>query len=807
MEPSRGYVFVACMLLFLLHVHLWAIFDGHLTRPEIVSFIDSRGPKRFAEAKRANIFGMPVSYIAPPPRKCTTMPVGVLSGYAPKRQAVRNTWGKDVCVYFIVGKKDGAWPEEEATHHGDLLLLDMEEVYHGITSILPYKTAIWFYLAHEQFPQAMHVLKTDDDSYVEMGGLQVELTRAQPDYWGCVHRGASPVRDPKNKYFLPSSMWNESVFPDYCSGAGYVLSRKALECFVSKIGNQTYIAREDVSTGIVMQTCGIRATQSELVDMGGNFVPSKPWLIKHYVKNLSEIIPTAPEKSSGPYRILVTGGAGFIGMHTSLRLRGDGHHVVAYDNLNSYYSPTLKEARVALLLDQDIFFAHADVCNTTALTAILDEHAIDRVIHLAAQAGVRYSLDHPHEYTKNNVDCFVALLEALKGRDVRLVYASSSSVYGLNDKIPFSEHDPVDKPASLYAATKRMNELTAHVYHNLYGQPSVGLRFFTVYGPWGRPDMAYYSFTDKILRGETITMFNHGNLERDFTYIDDVVEGIVASLDLLLMTPEVLNLGNNNPVPLRKFIEILEGSVGKKANITSLDMQPGDVPRTFADISKAQQILGYKPHTPLEEGIPQFVQWFKEHQEFVPTVTSFDAKAWCATHATMPNGAFCTSIYAGLDKGLATALLPILNGTIGDFGAGGGWYSSFFQNHSIESTPYDASPTRPASVHFADLSTPLDASMPAYDWVLCLEVGEHLSTDSENIFIDNVAGHARLGIVMSWAVPGQGGNEHVNERPNDWVIEQLRSRAFTYDKEASDILREEATFSWFKNTLMVFRQD
>jgi hypothetical protein len=183
----------------------------------------------------------------------------------------------------------------------------------------------------------------------------------------------------------------------------------------------------------------------------------------------------------------------------------------------------------------------------------------------------------------------------------------------------------------------------------------------------------------------------------------------------------------------------------------------------------------------------------------------FDAKAWCATHAVMPNGAFCTSSYAGLDKELAIALLPILNGTVGDFGAGGGWYSSFFQNHSIESTPYDASPTRPASVHFADLTAPLDASVPAYDWVLCLEVGEHLPTESENVFIDNVAGHAKLGIVMSWAVPGQRGNGHVNNRPNDWVVEQLRSRAFTYDKDASELLRGKATFKWFKNTLMVFR--
>ena len=193
----------------------------------------------------------------------------------------------------MVGKKDGAWPEEEARHHGDLLLLDMDEVYHGITSILPYKTAIWFYLAHEQFPEAKHVLKTDDDSYVEVDGLQVELRRAPPDYWGHVYRGAQPVRDPRNKYFLSLSMYNENIFPDYCSGAGYVLSRKALECFVSKIKNQTYIAPEDVVTGIAMQTCGIKATQSGLVDVRGDYVPSKPWLIKHYVKTLSEVVPSA----------------------------------------------------------------------------------------------------------------------------------------------------------------------------------------------------------------------------------------------------------------------------------------------------------------------------------------------------------------------------------------------------------------------------------------------------------------------------------------------------------------------------------
>jgi beta-1,3-galactosyltransferase 1 len=221
------------------------------------------------------------------------MPVGVLSGYALKRQAVRKTWGKEVCLYFIVGKNDGSWPEEEATLHSDLLLLDMEEVYHGITSILPYKTAIWFYLAHEHFPQAMHVLKTDDDSYVKISGLQDELIQVQPDYWGYAYRGLGPNRHPENKNFVPTSMFPESVFPDFCSGAGYVLSHKALECFVSKIESQTYFACEDVSTGIVMQTCDIKASHSELVDRMGNNPPSTPWLIKHYVKNHSEIIPTA----------------------------------------------------------------------------------------------------------------------------------------------------------------------------------------------------------------------------------------------------------------------------------------------------------------------------------------------------------------------------------------------------------------------------------------------------------------------------------------------------------------------------------
>merc|ERR1711871_1355523 len=215
-------------------------------------------------------------------------------------------------------------------------------------------------------------------------------------------------------------------------------------------------------------------------------------------------------------------------MHTSLRLRAMGRRVVAYDNMNTYYSTELKRARVAQLRAHGVLFVEADVCDAKSLAEALDAHNIERVVHLAAQAGVRYSLEHPFAYTRSNVECFVALLEVLRGRAIPLVYASSSSVYGLNTKVPFSEGDPVLKPASLYAATKRSNELIAHTYHHLYGQRSVGLRFFTVYGPWGRPDMAYFSFTDKIMRGEAIQMYNHGNLERDFTYIDDIVDGVVG---------------------------------------------------------------------------------------------------------------------------------------------------------------------------------------------------------------------------------------------------------------------------------------
>ena len=331
------------------------------------------------------------------------------------------------------------------------------------------------------------------------------------------------------------------------------------------------------------------------------------------------IIKTSPskkdeieiQKKNGLYNVLVTGGAGFIGMHTSIHLKKNGHHVVAYDIMNSYYSQALKRARVKKLYKKQIPFVRADVCNASALKSVIKQHQINRIVHLAAQAGVRYSLGHPHEYVHSNVDCFVTLLETIKTLNVRLVYASSSSVYGKNTKVPFSESDPVDQPVSLYAATKRSDELIAHVYYNLYNQQSIGLRFFTVYGPWGRPDMAYWSFTKNILEQTPIKMFNHGNLERDFTYIDDVVYGIVASLNVLSQTPLILNLGSHRPVNLKRFIEIIETSAGQKAIIESVKMQSGDVPRTYANISRSRQVLGYNPTTSLEDGISRFVTWYQ----------------------------------------------------------------------------------------------------------------------------------------------------------------------------------------------------
>jgi UDP-glucuronate 4-epimerase len=319
----------------------------------------------------------------------------------------------------------------------------------------------------------------------------------------------------------------------------------------------------------------------------------------------------------GPkYNVLVTGAAGFVGMFTALELKRIGMTPIGYDNVNPYYSTQLKELRIQEMKRNDIEFVRGDVCDKDKLRQTIERHNITRVIHLAAQAGVRYSLDNPDEYTRNNVQCFVRLLETIvkSGLDEdAFIYASSSSVYGNNIKIPFRESDRLEDPASLYAATKRSDELIAQTYFNLYNMSSIGLRFFTVYGPFGRPDMAPWIFTDKISNNDSIRVFNHGRSRRDFTYVGDIVQGVVNALFVNSGQPELINLGNGRPVLLADFVRLVESKVGFKAIIDSVGMQKGDVPVTYADISKARRMLAYDPSTPLEEGIVKFVSWFRQN--------------------------------------------------------------------------------------------------------------------------------------------------------------------------------------------------
>jgi len=317
--------------------------------------------------------------------------------------------------------------------------------------------------------------------------------------------------------------------------------------------------------------------------------------------------------------ILVTGASGFIGYHLVDRLCGLGHTVVGLDNHNDYYDVRLKEARLQRLKDQhqDYHFVLGDCVDGTALTALFKEHAFDVVFHLAAQAGVRYSLENPQAYTQSNLVGFMQVLEACRQYPPQhCFYASSSSVYGGNTKVPFHEDDRVDRPVSLYAATKKANELLAYSYAHLYGLALTGLRFFTVYGPFGRPDMAYFSFTKAILNQETIQVFNHGKLARDFTYIDDIVEGMVRLMDRPASTKEgdvphrVFNIGNHHPVALMTFIETLETVLGQKALKEYVSMQPGDVMQTFADVSALHEAVGFEPNTSLEDGLKKFVDWY-----------------------------------------------------------------------------------------------------------------------------------------------------------------------------------------------------
>ncbi|MBC9073624.1 NAD-dependent epimerase [Thauera sp. CAU 1555] len=331
-------------------------------------------------------------------------------------------------------------------------------------------------------------------------------------------------------------------------------------------------------------------------------------------------------------KILVTGAAGFIGMHTSERLLARGDEVVGLDNLNDYYDPTLKEARLARLTPHANFrFVKLDVADRAGMERLFAEEGFDRVIHLAAQAGVRYSLQNPHAYVDSNLVGFMNILEGCRhGKVGHLVYASSSSVYGGNTKMPFSEHDSVDHPVSLYAATKKANELMAHTYSHLYGLPTTGLRFFTVYGPWGRPDMALFLFTKAMLEGRPIDVFNHGRMRRDFTFIDDIVEGVLRTLDHVAEADpgfdadrpdpgrsdapyRVFNIGNHNPVELMAFIEAIEDALGRKAEKNFLPLQDGDVPATYADTAELNAWTGFAPATPVPEGVARFVQWYREY--------------------------------------------------------------------------------------------------------------------------------------------------------------------------------------------------
>ncbi len=331
-------------------------------------------------------------------------------------------------------------------------------------------------------------------------------------------------------------------------------------------------------------------------------------------------------------KVLVTGAAGFIGSHLAQRLLERGDFVVGLDNVNDYYDPTLKEARLARLAPHARFsFERMDLEDNAGVERLFAEQGFDRVVHLAAQAGVRYSIENPRAYIDSNIVGTLNILEGCRHNRVEhLVYASSSSVYGANTNMPFSVHDNVDHPLSLYAASKKSNELMAHTYSNLYDIPTTGLRFFTVYGPWGRPDMALFHFTQSIIEGKPINVFNYGNHRRDFTYIDDIVEGVIRTLDRVA-TPNpnwdsdhpdpgtsrspyrIYNIGNSSPVELNHYIEVIEECVGRKAIMNLLPLQPGDVPDTYADVQALTDDTGYKPDTPVEVGVARFVDWFVDY--------------------------------------------------------------------------------------------------------------------------------------------------------------------------------------------------
>ncbi|RWG88413.1 MAG: NAD-dependent epimerase [Mesorhizobium sp.] len=329
--------------------------------------------------------------------------------------------------------------------------------------------------------------------------------------------------------------------------------------------------------------------------------------------------------------VLITGAAGFIGFHLCQRLLAEGREVIGLDSMNKYYDVTLKQARLdRLKASANFHFEHVDLTDRDRISALFQSAVPETVVNLAAQAGVRYSLTNPHAYAESNLNGFLNILEGCRHASVsHLVYASSSSIYGGSTRMPFSVHDSADHPLSLYAASKKANELMAHTYSHLFALPTTGLRFFTVYGPWGRPDMALFIFAKAILAGEPIDVFNHGNMQRDFTYIDDIVEGIVqvmrqpatANPNWTSAAPDpatssapfrIHNIGGSSPVQLNRLIEVLEDALGRKANRNLLPIQPGDVPATFADVSSLEEATGFKPKIPIEIGVPRFVQWYRD---------------------------------------------------------------------------------------------------------------------------------------------------------------------------------------------------
>ena len=336
-------------------------------------------------------------------------------------------------------------------------------------------------------------------------------------------------------------------------------------------------------------------------------------------------------------KVLVTGSAGFIGFHAAKALLRRGDAVVGFDVVNSYYDPTLKEARLRLLeqtaRERNVAysFVRANLADSAAVNACFAEHRFDRVIHLAAQPGVRHSIDHPHDYVQSNLVAFTNILEACRHNRVpHLTYASTSSIYGANTRMPFSEHHGVNHPLQFYAATKRANELMAHAYSHMFRLPTTALRFFTVYGPWGRPDMALSQFTKNILEGKPIKVFNHGKHTRDFTYIDDIAEGVLRTSDRIAEpdaawrsdAPDpatsnapfrIFNIGNNSPVTLQTYIEAIEQTLGRKAERELLPLQKGDVPDTYADVSELEAAVSYRPATPVATGVARFVQWYREY--------------------------------------------------------------------------------------------------------------------------------------------------------------------------------------------------